>query len=438
MRERHGAGDEARVFAVFQGVNGDVSAWRASCCGVVIMANDQAINALSLSLAVLALAACGGSTETTPAGTTSSSTSAASTGGSGGGGGSGGATGATSSSASASSGTGGSGEAAMFRYVPAWSGVTAVTVIGGFGQATDWDPKQPFATLTKGADGAWTAPAGLPDGIYPYLFQVTGDDAAASPAFNRYAMDGASSAFVACPAPAPTYSMTNSNPCSQLTVPPPAAVAVHHVKGVVTFDGAGVAGYLVQLDRDEAMSHHFFENRTVTAADGSFDLLTAAASVRLQVLHPTFLSKNDAQRDPPALAALLRVVSSSVPISGDLAVSPVEVAYHDYDKNLPVGAATLPTTFQITVIPGYKQARASVYGSAQANFKSIGDPWFSSDYGATTAVAFDGAFDTKKASEVKVKNGEKYFWGTWQRGPAAPPGGVQWEGESMVLPIVWP
>jgi hypothetical protein len=55
-----------------------------------------------------------------------------------------------------------------------------------------------------------------------------------------------------------------------------------------------------------------------------------------------------------------------------------------------------------------------------------------------TSVVFDGTFTTKKASETAVKSGEKYFWGTWQRGPAAPTVGVQWEGESMVLPIVWP
>ncbi|MEP7124992.1 MAG: hypothetical protein ABJE95_28945 [Byssovorax sp.] len=405
------------------------------------MANHLALSSFSLSLAFLALAGCGGTTETTPTGTTSGDTSSASTTGSGGSGGAGaggnGTTSSSVSSASSSAGTGGSSDQAMFRYVPAWSGVTAVTVIGGFGLATDWDPKQPYATLTQGADGAWTAPVSLPDGSYPYLFRVTGDIADGDPAFNRYAMDGAASSFVACPAGSPTYSMTNSNPCSQLTLPLAPPDALHHVKGVVTSDGAGIGGYLVQLDRDEPMSHHFFENRTVTAADGSFDLLSAAASVRIQVLHPTYLSKNDAQRDPVALAALLRVVSSSVQISGNTKLTPVEVAYHDYPKTLPVGMATLPTTFQISVIAGYTQARASVYGSAQAVIKSIGDPWFSSAYGTATSVPFDGVFTTMKASEMAVKPGEKYFWGTWQRGAAAPPGGVQWEGESMVFPIVW-
>ena len=410
------------------------------------MTNDLLLSSLSLSLVALALfplAGCGGSTETTPTGTTSGDTSAASSTGSGGSGGSGGAgTGGvssttSSSSASSSSGAGGSADPAMFRYVPAWSGVTEVTVIGGFGKPTDWDPKQPYATLAKGADGAWTAPASLPDGSYPYLFQVTGDGAAGNPGFNRYAMDGAASAYIACPTGSPTYSMTNSNPCSQLTLPAPAADAVHKVKGLVTYDGVGIGGYLVQLDRDEAMSHHFFENRTVTAADGTFELVTASASVRIQVLYPTLLSKTDAQRDPVALAALRRVVSSVVQVDKSVQLGPVEVAYHDYAKDLPVGMATLPTTFKITVIPGYAQARASVYGSAQAMFKSVGDPWFSSAYGAATDVAFDGAFDPKKASEMTVKPGEKYFWGTWQRGAAAPPGGVQWDGESMVFPIVW-
>jgi hypothetical protein len=405
------------------------------------MANELTRSSLSLSLVALALAACGGTTETTPSGTTSGDSSSASTTGSGGSGGGGGGSGgngttATSSSASSSAGTGGSADPAMFRYAPSWPGVTAVTVIGGFGLATDWDPKQPYATLTKGADGAWTAPVSLPDGSYPYLFQVTGDDSATA-GFNRYAMDGATSAFVPCPAASPTYNLTNSNPCSQLTLPLAPPDALHHVKGVVTFDGAGIAGYLVQLDREEPMSHHFFEDRTVTAPDGSFDLVTAAASVRIQVLHPTYLSKTDAQRDPLALAALRRAISSSVQIDKNVKLGPVEVAYHDYPQTLPVGMATLPTTLQITVIPGYTQARASVYGSAQAMFKSIGDPWFSSAYGVATAVPFDGTFNTKKATEMAVKPGEKYFWGTWQRGAAAPAGGVQWEGESMVFPIVW-
>ncbi len=412
------------------------------------MANDLALSSLSLSLvafAFLPLGACGGTTETTPTGsTTSGSTSAASTTGSGGSGGSGGAgaggatatSSASSSSASSSSGAGGSGAMAMFRYEPAWTGVTAVTVIGGFGTATDWDPKQPYATLVKGADGAWTAPASLPDGKYPYLFQVTGDDAA-SPTYNRYAMDGASSDFIACPASSPTYGMMNSNPCSLLTLPAPAPAVIHHVKGLVTYDGVGVGGYLVQLDRDEPMSHHFFENRAVTAADGTFDLLSASASVRIQVLHPTFLNKTDAQRDPVALSALRRALSSSVAIDKNVKLDAVEVAYHASAANLPVGTTTLPTTFKISVIPGYAQARASVYGSGQAMIKSIGDPWFSSAYGAATDAAFDGTFTTKQAMEMAVKPGEKYFWGTWQRGAAAPPGGVQWEGESMVFPIMW-
>ena len=408
------------------------------------MTNELSLTSLSLSFsfAALALVGCGGSTETTPTGSTGGGTSAASTtgsGGIGGGGGSGGgaSVSATASASSSSSGTGGSGASAMFRYVPAWSGVTAVTVIGAFGQATDWDPKQPFATLTKGADGAWTATANLPDGSYPYVFDVTGDEASNDPAFDRFAMDGAASAFLACPAASPTFSMNAPNPCSVLTVPQAAPEAVHHIKGLVTYDGAGVAGYLVQLDRDEAMSHHFFENHVVTAADGSFDLLTAAASVRLQVLHPTTYNKNDAQRDPVALAAFLRLISSSVAVSADVDITAAEVAYHDYTKNLPTGMSTLPTTFKITLTAGSTKARADVYGSAQANFKSIGDPWFTSPFGTTTSVVFDGTFNTKKATEMVVKAGEKYFWGTSQLGAAAPPGGVQWTGESMVLPILW-
>lgn len=383
---------------------------------------------LSLTFASIALvcaAGCGDSPESQATGGASSASSSTASSSSGAGG----------AASSSSSSSGGQMSSVNFRYTPAWSGVTAVTVIGGFGQPTDWDPTKPFATLTDDGKGNWTATATLPAGNYLYVYQVVGD-AEGTPKLSRYAVDPAVSAIAPCPAASPTYSMANPNPCSQLAVPQGAAETTYHIKGVVTYDGKGIPGYLVQLDRDEMTTHHFFANRTTTLADGTFDLTTTAASVRLQVLHPTFLTKTDADRDPLALAALRRAISSAFAVSAPVTLNAAEVAYHDYGKLAPTVSATLPTNFQITVIQGAKTARVGVYGG-KAGFKNIGDPWFSSPYGAMTTVAFDGTFNTKQATEMKVMASEPYYWGTWQQGPAAPAGGVQWSGESMVFPITW-
>jgi hypothetical protein len=349
--------------------------------------------------------------------------------------GTGGAGGSTTSSTT-STGTGSAANMVTFRYHPAWDGVTAVTVIGGFGQGSDWDPKQPFLTLTKDAAGTWSGSAMLPAGDYLYVYHVTGDAAAMPTTLSRYAIDPMVSAFAPCPASSPTYDKSAPNPCAQISSPQVPAETVYHVHGKVTYDGQGIGGYLVQLDRQETMSHHFFLNRSVTAADGTFDLQVTSEQVRLQVLHPTFLNKTDVERDPVTLAAMRRSISGSFPVSADVTVNPTEIAYHDYAKLTPTGAGTLPTTFKISVITGAAKAKAAVYGVANGMIKNIGDPWYDSGYGTATTVSFDGTFNTKQAMMMKVQTGTEYLWGTWQQWPT-PMGGVAWSGESMVLPITW-
>ena len=323
-------------------------------------------------------------------------------------------------------------QSVTFRFAPAWSGVRAVTVLGGFGSATDWT--MPLLTLTADSSGVFTGTATLPDGQYLYLFEVTGDAAAAQPAaFKRYAIDPLEPDFAACPTASPTYDAKNPNPCSQLTVPQPAAAAAYHITGTVTYDGKAVGGYLVVVERDEAQSHHFFANRSHSVQDGTFDLEVAAGHYRMQVLHPTFLALTDAARDPAALLATRRALSSSFATTGAVALNPAEVAYHDYAQLSPQasdGGEALPTTFHFTVVAGALAARMAVYGPGA----NIGDPWFASPYGIATSVVFDGGFNTAQATQTEVQPGTVYHWGTWQQAPI-PDGGVEWTRESMVLPI---
>ncbi len=392
--------------------------------------------ALSPAFLALSFAACGGSvsspttTGTTGAGTGGAGgeieTSSSTTAGTGGVAGTGGA-----------SGTGGVGGVdagppvrVTFRYTPAWEGVTAVEVVGGFGLSTDWQPKAPLVQLTVGASGTWTGTAMLAAGTYPYLFQVTGD--ADGPAgLVRYSVDGGLTAYVACPTGSPSYSKIDMNPCSLLTVPQAAPDVVQPVTGKVTYGGKAAAGYLAIIERDETGSHHYFANRTDTAADGSFSLSVAPGKYRIQMLYPDLLTTSDKERSPLTLAALRRAFSAASAVSAPVALPPVEMEYLDYASLAPTGTATLPTTFHYTVLAGATGARPAVYGTASGTGTSIGDPWWEPAYGTATSAGFDGTFNTAQATETMVKTGESYFWGTWQElGPI-------WTGESMVFTITW-
>ncbi len=321
-----------------------------------------------------------------------------------------------------------------FSYRPSWKGVKTVEVVGAFGTATDW--KSAFLTLADDGSGTFTgtAPA-LASGHYTYLFRVTGDEAAAAKAdkLARYAIDPRDPAFVACPAASPTFSAHNSNPCSDLTVPQLVASPLLHVRGVVHSGGAPIAGYLIEIEREEPSSHHMFADRTTAGADGTFDLPVATGSYRLQVLHPTFYAMNDAQRtSPETFAAVRRTISSATPVTADVTLNPAEVAYEGYAAMTPRGATTLPTTFTFAVPAGTK-ARAAVYGPTP----EIGDPWWVGPLGTATSDVFDGGFDTKQASDAGLKADAGYFWGTEQQ-YATPAGGVTWTAQSMVFPVQWP
>jgi hypothetical protein len=326
-----------------------------------------------------------------------------------------------------------------FQYKPQWSGATAVSVLGGFGTSTDWMSAQPFLTLTSDGMGGFSATAQLPDGQYPYVFQVTGDVAAAKPTtYARYVIDPTNPSYVACPAASPTYDKTNPNPCSQLTVPQSAPATLFHLTGTVNYQGAPKAGYLVLLEREEKGSHHFAANRTDSAADGTFDLVMAKGQYRVQVQYPNFISATDDQRDPVTLQAMRRSISSAVPITGPTSFDPVDVSYDSYAALAPTdGGATLPTTFQYTVLSDAMGAHVAVYGPG----KDVGDPWYTTpfskaDSGTTLTDTFDGGFNTPQAMQTQVEAGTAYWWGTFQLSGSTD-GGVQWQGQSMVFPVTF-
>lgn len=358
-------------------------------------------------LALPALASCGG-------GDTSGGTG----GSTGGGGGTGG------------QGTGG--PKVELSYSPGWPGVTSVTVIGSFGATGAWDPKKPYLTLKDDGSGTWRGSAAIPDGKYEYLFVVSGD--AAGPAdTSRYVLDPLRATVVPCPAGSPTFSDTKVRPCSSLDVPAGAADAVQHVTGSVVSGGAPAPDWRVELHREEDGQDHVLVNRVDSGADGTFDLLAAKGKYRVYVLHPTFYSQDDVQRDPKALKALRRAYSSVIDLAGDTPIDACEVAFDGYDAMAPVGETSLPVQLAFAIAADAKDGRASVYGTKGGTGTRVFDPWFSSEYGAATTVDFDGTFNTAQADEATAAKGEAYFWGVWQRRSAGK-GGL-WNGQSMVFPL---
>ncbi|MEO7730754.1 MAG: carboxypeptidase regulatory-like domain-containing protein [Kofleriaceae bacterium] len=325
-------------------------------------------------------------------------------------------------------------ELTTFSYTPSWAGVTSVEVIGAFHQSTDWTT--PLVTLTRSA-GTFTGSAQLPPGQYTYLFHVIGDTDAGTdgPTFSRYALDPTRATAVACPDASPTFS-TNMNPCSVADIPalPDAQV---HVRGKVVEDGTPVAGYLVVLERDDATLHHFFVDRVTTTSDGSYDLHAAAGSYRIQVQHPQFESRTDAQLAPDTLGVIRRSISSTVPVTANVTFSDTEVAFHDYARFAPLTSATTPPTkftFGANTSPA---ARLEIYGTGRAGVSpEIGDPWFAGAETTTGSSMFDGTFHSTKTTETAVAPGERYFWGV-ERRLAPDAAGLVWTAQSMVFPVTW-
>ena len=320
-----------------------------------------------------------------------------------------------------------------FHYTPGWPGAQSVEVVGGFGRADDWTT--PIATLTASGN-TFTGTVELPAGSYPYLLHVIGDASAGTAAntYSRFAIDPASTTFVPCPAASPSYTTAAENPCGQVTMPQ-VAPAMFHVHGRVEADGAPAAGFLVVIERQETGSHHFFANRATTGADGTYDLSVAAGTYRIQVQHPAFMSKTDAQLAtgiPPA--TMRREISTAFAVAADVEVPVAEVAFHGYAAFAPKTTATLPTTFAFGTAGSGR--RLELYGTANSGAGNrIGDPWYVGAATTTSSATFDGAFTSSHATEAHAALGERYFWGISLTRPGN--ADVTWSAQSLVFPITW-
>lgn len=390
----------------------------------------------ALVLGASSLLGCGDNPSSSSGGATTTTTSGSTSTGGGGTGGSGGET--TTTPVGGSGGatiTGTQSYPVTFRYKPRWTGVTSVDVVGGFGKSTDWKSVSPLLKLADDGTGTWTGTTDLLEGKYHYLLRVKGDSQGPD-TFVRYVVDTTQSVKDPCPAASPTFSDTAVNPCSTLIVPQPDQPAPRsHVLGKVLYGGAPAEGYLVVIDSDESQLGPYFTNRMTTGPDGSFDLDAPVGVFRIQVQHPTYLTQTDVDRDPYALKAFRRAISSSFYLPMDATLLDVDMEYTDYDKLSPVTSSTLPTTFEVTLLPGADSVRVAVYGFPGGMGTNVGTQWWLSDTSMNTSVPFDGTFTTTSALEPSVVVGEQYYWGLFQYTMAGI--GKTWRRQSMVLPITW-
>jgi hypothetical protein len=340
-------------------------------------------------------------------------------------------------------------EAVTFSYTPGWAGVNAVDLYGAFGTSTDWT--SPYMTLTANADNTvYSGSAMLVAGTYTYLFQVIGDDAAATgktTTHPQYSLDPTQTGYAACPSGAPTYSATATppNPCSQLAVPQGAAATLYTISGTVDQNGSAAGSYLVVVERDEETStpatHHYFANRATTAANGTYSLSVAPGHYLVDIEYPGYESMEDSQLDPVTEGILRRDVSSVFDVTAAAqAIPTVDMVYAGYATFLPTGTvATTPAATTFT-FPTTTAAKLDIYG----NGNEIGDPWYAA--AATTtggSAAFGsgasaGEFNTKQAGSAMGQPptaGTKYWWGLEL--PLAASGGVAFTQQTMVMPITW-
>ena len=74
------------------------------------------------------------------------------------------------------------------------------------------------------------------------------------------------------------------------------------------------------------------------------------------------------------------------------------------------GGASLPTTFQYSVLSDASGAQVAVYGPG----KNVGDPWYSTPFsttgpGVTLTDVFDGGFNKAQATQTQVEAGTAYW-----------------------------
>ncbi len=321
---------------------------------------------------------------------------------------------------------------ADFCFRPQWQGVTAVDLYGQFSPGDDWS--RPRASLTDDGTGTFivtgvTVPDGGP---YPYLFKVTGDTDNVVTG-NTWFEDQTNPAFIG-----PIDGAPIKRSISSLTVPQPAAAALHHVTGKVMYGDAAQPCFIVAIDVGEVLdgtkvvSEHSTGNYAETAADGSYDFAIANGQVQTAVRYPFFLAGATAPYPDPMTTPSIGIARQTVQLAGaDIALDPLDVTFAatDYAAMSPTsGTAPLPTkaaplTFTIDLIAGAQTATIAVIGNNIAG----DDADFQSKPSTMTSVEWDGTIGMNGSAQADTP----YFWGTWQQL-------ATWNEQSLLFPIEFP
>jgi hypothetical protein len=326
---------------------------------------------------------------------------------------------------------GGSGKVS-FCFRAQWAGVTSVDVIGGFGQSGDWSAA--FLTLTNDGTGTFSGTTSLVDGSYSYLFRVVGstDHIFTNTA---YLLDQEATQFAHLPAAAP---IQRSGPI--VTVPQSTTLpTLHHMRGKVVYNGEPQPCFTVWADVGElykdggsVLSEQSTANYMESGPDGTFDFPIASGPVMAVVRYPFMLSGLDAgyPSDPSQIAAIGYGRTGTNLATSDVTLDPIEVSYPagDYAKMVPTGGtASLPVTFDYSVVPASVSASVAVIGTNIAG----NDPLYWSAFGTSTSLTWDGGFGMGSATL-----GTKYWWGTWQKRTLSD-AGTDWSEESLLYPITF-
>ncbi len=331
------------------------------------------------------------------------------------GGSSGGSTlGGSSGSGSGGAGATGGGLTPRFSFTPGWSGVTKVSVVGGFGKADDW--QAPLLVLTNDGHGTFSGSIKLPPGKYLYGFQLGGRGKIPDPLVAEIEF---------CP-PASSPAVPNIA-CSVLHVPQLAPDPVRHIRGQLQADGSAVAGWDVSMERNDPGFHHGFIGRTTAGADGKFDLPIASGRYHLAVSRAFNATENQV-----GIPLAMSADSSLFVVTADVTLPPTEVSFHDNALLAPADSTlrALPLTLHFPITQGAVAMQATVFGA-----RGPGGPvWWFSPLATQTSVVFDGTFNGAHAGAPQAVSGEMYWWGVAAKS-APDAAGVEWLRQSMVFPL---
>jgi hypothetical protein len=312
---------------------------------------------------------------------------------------------------------------ATFCYRPQWPGVTSVSVLGGFGQATDWTT--PLTSLTEQGNGTWSATVPLANGSYPYIFQVKGGADGVIGATGTYAIDQLNPSFVPQPAKSP-YPRSNS----QLTVPQVAAT-IYHLTGAVQLNAEAQPCFIAVIDvgellnGDMVLSEHGTANYVEVGADGTFDVPMANGPAELNIKYPFGLSTT--YPNPMTTPATGNVRAEATIAGADMALATTDVTYATsaYAAMTPPPSSTEaePVAFSWTLISG----AASSYMSITATDIAGNDPAYTSGSGGSATT---NSWDGKMNNGDMAVSGTTYYWATWQKK------GI-WNSESLEFAITY-